>query len=117
MIEKTDYQVGDESFEVRCIQALDRDPLFDGADYTFAVESGERGFEVRVRVSEICANLLDMGQRRRLPEHAVKLVETLLETGCREDAIVRVSADGFALHEGRRIAELFPLRQPEAAVS
>lgn len=113
MREPSRFTVDGETWEVRCLQALDSDPLFEGARYRFSVESGSGTFEVVVRTSAIFVSLLGLEQRRHLQDAAERLVERLLQEGHREDATVRISGDGIALLGERRIAELLPLTKPK----
>ena len=105
--------VAGPSFTIRCLQALDDDPLFEGARYLFSVEpEGGAGFEVRVQLSVYYVSLLTMARRRLLRDHARTLVERALAAGCRAAATVRVSADGIASWDGGVLGPLLPLTRP-----
>lgn len=114
MTEAARFTVDGETWDVRCIQALDSDPLFDGVRYRFSVESGGRGFEVVVKASAIFVSLLTLEGRRHLRQGAAQLVERILQEGVREDTTVRVSGDGVAMLGERRLVELLPLAKPPA---
>lgn len=104
------------SFVIRCLQALDDDPLFEGARYLFAVQPEEgAGFEVRVQLSVYYVSLLAMAQRRLLRDHARALVERALAAGCHATATVRVSADGIASWDGGVLGPLLSLTRPAPA--
>lgn len=113
MTEASRLTVDGETWQLRCIQALDSDPLFAGARYRFSVESGAQSFEVLVKASPIFVNLLGLEQRRHLRLGAERLVERLLREGHRGDATVRISGDGVAMLGRRRLAELLPLTKVE----
>ena len=113
MTEVLDHQAGGVSFQIRCLQALDDDPLFKGAGYTFAVEGGDRGFEVQVGFATTYVHLLVWSERLGLERQASRLVARLLDDGVREATKVRVSADGVAMRGDEVLEVLLPLVKKE----
>ncbi len=106
----------DRAAELRCIQALDSDPLFEGARYTFSVERQGAGFDLVVTVSPYFVNLLTFDDRRRLETIAHAAAARALAAGASEASIVRISADGRVMLGDRELAELLPhAKQPSAA--
>lgn len=91
------------------LQALDRDPLFAGARYTFAVDDPAGGFDVVVVVSPYFVGLLSLEGRRELGERARTCVELMLEAGRRGPTTLRVSAEG-TLRADDEILGALPVR-------
>lgn len=94
--------------ELRCIQALDSDPLFKGARYTFSVERQGAGFDLVVAVSRYFVNLLTFDGRRKLESIARDVAARALATGVSDATTVRISADGRVMLAEREIGMLLP---------
>lgn len=111
MNEGHEHHTSAGSWQIRQIQAVDTDPMFSGAEYTFSVESDELGFEVQVAFAPIFYHLASLRQRVRLPETARGLVTRLLDQGVATAAAIHVGSDGVAKHAGRVLAHLLRLQE------
>lgn len=106
MSETIEHATVGGTVELRCIQALASDPLFEGASYVFSVEGNGSGFELRIEMSPYYVNLLTMGQRRRLEGLAADAARRLLDEGIDRSTTGRISSDGVLLVGDRVVADL-----------
>lgn len=110
-----EHEAGGQDWKLMLTQALDDDPMFEGARYTFSVESENAGFDVEVVLSAIYFHLASASERLELTSTAVGLVRDALDAGVRAAAEIRVSSDGVALLDGRPLKSLFALTKTEPA--
>lgn len=89
---------------VHLMQSRDRDPMVDGARYTYAVKA-VAGAEIlaSVSVAPICVHLLPLSERLRLEARARELVQGAAASLADGDEI-RVGSDG-AVRLGNRLLD------------
>ena len=111
MVEAAGHEEAAEgkTYQLRLVQALDRDPMVETACYLFSVESALTGFEIEVRVAPICYHLALQQQRSDMVGVAHDLVCQLLDTEVDPAHVVHVGSDGAARTDGKVFARVFPL--------
>ena len=102
---------GGETYQVRLVQALDRDPMVEAACYLFSVESALNGFEVEVRVAPICYHLATYQQRSDMAGVVRALVCRLVDAIPETPRAVCIGSDGAVRAAGGVFARVFPLHQ------
>lgn len=91
------------------MQSRDRDPLFNGVGYEYAVDTGSGAqFMVAVRIAPICVHLLPLATRLELEPLARELVAGAVGVLSDGDEI-RVGSDGAARVGERLLRRLLPL--------
>lgn len=90
---------------VHLMQARDRDPLFEGAVYSYALDGSDSEIMVTVRVAPIFVSLLSLAARQRLRQLADDLVRGAAAE-LRDGDEIAVASDGTVRRNGVRLRQL-----------
>ena len=111
----TEHTTPDGStFRISMIQAVRDQSLFNGQTFTFQVDPEEAAesaaaFQVKVVYAPIALAIASPQDRLQSDNYAADLVETALDRGCRQDAVVHVTSDGAAKLGDEVIERLFAI--------